>query len=136
MFLQPMQRPFNIRNDIIGMLQPNGNPHQPGKYPNCTAFFFGEFAVGGAGWVGGNRAGIPQIGGERTKLKCIQKPPASINSATQHKRDDTAASLHLPLRKRKLWVRRKPRIFHQFHFRTLLQKLRYVQRVGAVPLHP
>ena len=61
------------------------------------AFFGGQLGMGGAGGMGGDAAGVTEVGGQGQHFEVVQETPAAFEAAFQFEADDASAIAHLTL---------------------------------------
>jgi hypothetical protein len=81
-----------------------GNADEAGADAYGGAFFGREFGVGGAGWMGGNAAGVAEVSGEGEHFEAVEEFLAGQEAAFQFEADDSAAVVHLSFCDRVLGV--------------------------------
>lgn len=77
------------------MFQSHGNADKAGRDIDGRPFFRAELCVGGAGRVGGDAAGISQVGCLRQHLQVVQEFTAGFESSFQLETEDASAIEHL-----------------------------------------
>src|SRR5687767_417763 len=78
-----------------------------------------------------------QADGQHAYLRAAYRPVSSVKPTFHLKRKHPAEpTVHLPLRKLMLWVRRQAGIVDPLHRRVALQEARYFEAIAIVHLHP
>ena len=62
---------FYVGEDIVAVFEAYGDPDEAWADAYGRAFFGCEFGVGGAGGVGGDTAGIAEVGGEGQQFQAV-----------------------------------------------------------------
>ena len=104
---------FYVVQDVVAVFEAYGDADETGRDADGSAFLFRELGMGRAGWVGGDAAGVAEVGGKRQHFEPIEEFAARLETAGELETDDAAAVLHLTFRDLVLRVAGQKRIAHR-----------------------
>src|SRR6185312_5054054 len=78
---------FYVIQDVLFVFEAYGDADEAGRDAYGGAFLFREFGMGRAGGVGGDAAGVAEVGGKRQHFEPVQELTARLETAGEFEAD-------------------------------------------------
>src|SRR5688500_1936891 len=129
-----LERLLEVRNDVVDVLESDGDPDQPRRDRNTCALLFGELRVGGRCRVGDDRPAVTEIAGVGRELERVQEAPRAAQ-IIEVENDDAAAPRHLSTGECVLGMALEERVANAPPASVSIEMAGDTERAGDVALH-
>ncbi|CCC96685.1 protein of unknown function [Azospirillum baldaniorum] len=133
--LQGSERAVEVFDDVLGVLQPDGQAEQVRTDVRRRLLLDRQLGVGGGVGVGDQALGVAQVVGDHHHPQVVQGAEGLFLAALQEDRQHGAAAGHLAADEVVLRVAGQTRIEHPLHLRVAFQELRHRQGRRALRRH-